>query len=143
MLKNNRLLTALIAFLSVLAILYLVWLIRYRIIFFEGIYGIRWEYLGNDKSRICYGFKILVGPCYLEIAETDRFIYGGDWQSFWFAIDKENKSVFKSKKIVDLRKKTKEKLVLFYGGNVHGSPRLKNFHTRKNIERFGSVDGLY
>ena len=141
--KNNRLLMVLVAFLSGLAILYVVWFIRYRAIFITGMDGIRWEYLGNGKSRICYRFKTLVGPCYLEIAETDRFIYGGDWQSFWFAIDKENKCVFKAGKIEDLCDKTKEKFVFFYGGDDYGSPRLMDFYTRKNIERFGCVDGHY
>ena len=141
MLKNNKLLMVLGALLSMLTILYVIWRIQCRVIFIEGINSFRWEYLGENKSRICCGLKTLVGPSYLEIAETDRFIYGGDWQSFWFAIDKKNKCVFRAERIEELRNRVRDELQLFNGGDSCFSPRLMNFNTRKNIERFGRIDG--
>lgn len=55
-----------------------------------------WVYLGDNMSEIRFKGEMLVGPCQMEIAEVDDFVYGNSSEdSPWFVIDKKTHCILK------------------------------------------------
>ena len=71
----------------------------------------RWENLGHNVSRICYGHKTLIGPGGIELEERKDHIFGmcigATEECEWFVIDKKTHQVFTGERYDDLLRKIK------------------------------------
>ena len=91
---------------------------------------LRWENLGHNLSRICYGGKTLIGPGGIELEERKDHVFGmcigTDEECEWFVIDKKTHQVFMGERYDELLRKIKGRYPIF-------SPkRYETFGTRKS-----------
>jgi hypothetical protein len=93
----------------------------------------RWENLGHNVSRICYGHKTLIGPGGIELEERKDHIFGmcigATEECEWFVIDKKTHQVFTGERYDDLLRKIKGRYPIIV-------PRsYETFETRKMKQR--------
>ena len=89
----------------------------------------RWEDLGHNLSRICYGHETLIGPGGIELEELEDHIFGmciGTTEDCeWFVIDKKTHQVFSGERYDDLLQKIRGRYP------ITESRQYESFKTRK------------